>query len=420
MSDLLSANLKKWRERGDLRYLAHEMQVTNKEGETRCMSTKQVGRYCDKGWIEGSYSTPKGHRRIRYTDDTVERVKQKVKEAKETNIEIRYHISEIIYEGTTIPLEGCTKMQDVERRARKAGLSKQDAKNVAYQPRRSSAASLDPNLDWEYMLMLKGTSQKDVAERIFKLSYVPANYLYEAKDPKEFRARSLDEWRKLESRLEANAGWDGFPRSSQEGQRRRQELRGYLHPFFDQQDCDAFLALYNKEAELDSRITQRDEREGDEEKEREEQEEFENREKFENREELNEEREEREKKKKEREGREMEMKYRKIQADAVENRAAMRLEIAAHSIKRKDQNPSAENLARKDQNPTAENLARLLGISRRTLYRIYGNEQIKATLVPLKNCVKAISATQTKRNKSKKVTMWNGEQRAKAVRFKPA
>ena len=420
MSDLLSANLKKSRERGDLRYLAHEMQVT----------TKQVGRYWDKGWIEGSYSTPKGHRRIRYTDDTVERIKQIVKGAKATNIEIRYNTPEHTYEGTTIPLKGCNNMQDVERRARKARLSKQQAKHVAYQPRSSSSklTSLNPNLVLEFLFAMNGTSLEEVIKRMNDLSFVPASYLYAGHDAvvltteslaswqprhhqrdeavldKEFRDRSADEWKICLFRIEASAGRVDFTGSTPDVQKLRRKLmqilkqnrKKYLHPFFHQLNRDAFLALYNKEAELDSRITQRDEREGDEEKEREEREEFENRERFESREELEKERKEREKKTKEREDREMEMKYRKIQADAVENRAAMLLTIAEYSLKQKQEN---------QEKTSAAKLAQWLGISRPALYRAYGAKKIRYVLNSIKNYGIAISATQTKGNNSKWVTM---------------
>ena len=71
MSDYEAA-LRKWRDQGSLRYLARKLGVT----------PKQVTRYSDNGWIDGSYRTPKGHRRIRYADSTVENVALMVRQEK--------------------------------------------------------------------------------------------------------------------------------------------------------------------------------------------------------------------------------------------------------------------------------------------------------------------------------------------------
>ena len=356
MSDLLSANLKKWRERGDLRYLAHYLKkvikpkgrytakpkgrYTAKQEER--YTVKQVQRFFDKDWIPGSYRTPKGHRRIRYTDDTVERVEERVKREKLTNIKIRYHTPEHTYKGTTIPLKGCNKIEDVEKRARKAGLNRQDAKNAAYQLRAPGVASCDLNLVWDYLLVLKGTSQKEVTEKMSILSRVDASYLYEARDAEEFRARSLDAWQRFLFQLEKSAGWDGFPRASQEGQTRRQELRDYLYPFFHQPDRDAFLALYNKESEIDSRILD-----------------------FER------------------------PPLREVEAMALKEPKIIRIQMAALSLKQNE------------QKTTAVNLARSLGISRAALYRTYKAQEIDAALKLVKRCGEADRATPTEGKKSK-------------------
>src|SRR5438270_13489919 len=124
----LSDKYERWRRLGLLKYLATKLG----------RSVKQVTRYWDRNLIPGGYRTLGGGRRVRYTDDTVEQVRQAVKMANETNIEIRYRlgrISKIHYRGTTVPVEGCNSMDDLYRRARKAGLSKQDARHWAYRPR---------------------------------------------------------------------------------------------------------------------------------------------------------------------------------------------------------------------------------------------------------------------------------------------
>ena len=363
MSDFPADTLKKWREQGSLRYLTHHLRVTIK-GTPKAVTFKQVTRYWDKGWIEGAYPTPKGHRRIRYTDDTVERVAAMVRGAKATNIAIRYHTTEIDYGGTRIPVEGCTTMSDVYRRAREAGLNEQDAQNAAYAPICRGVPSMT-DIVWEYLHALEGTSEKEVAERMNLLSEVPASYLYQARDAEEFRARSRASRERFLSMLEARAGWDGFPRSSAEGEARRQKIRDLLLPLFDHQDRESFLAAYNLATELDRRVLVMDEvlerimktkeiAEMDE----------------------NEKREYRA------------QTYRKLQANAAAKPETLLLGIAVLFLKRSEQAPSAAALA----------LA--LGVSRRALYRTYGKTGIKAALNLVRNDTTATHTSRTDRKKS--------------------
>jgi hypothetical protein len=365
MSDFPADTLKKWREQGSLRYLTHHLRVTIK-GTAKAVTFKQVTRYWDKGWIDGAYPTPKGHRRIRYTDDTVERVAAMVRGAKATNIAIRYRTptGEINYCGTIIPVKGCTKMEDVYKRARKAGLNKRDATNAAYAPIVRRAPSMT-DIVWEYLHALEGTSEKEVAERMNLLSEVPASYLYQARDAEEFRARSRASRERFLSRLEARAGWDGFPRSSAEGEARRQKIRDLLLPLFDHQDRESFLAAYNLATELDRRVLVMDEvleriMKTKEIAEMDESEKSEYRAQT----------------------------YRKLQANAAAKPEALLLEIAAVSLKRSEQAPSAAALA----------LA--LGVSRRALYRTYGKTGIKAALNLVRNDTTATHTSRTDRKKS--------------------
>ena len=316
-----------WRDSGSLRYLAHQLDV----------ATKQIARYCDNGWIQGSYRTPKGHRRIHYTDDTVKHILAIVKSAKATNKEIRYHIDTIDYCGTVIPVKGCTKMRDVYRRGRKAGLNDQDAKNAAYEPRGPKPAPHKIELAWEYFLARQGTSQIEVAERRSILSSVPVKYLYEAQDATEFRARSKDAWQRW---LSANVSPRDSPHFSQEGEEKMRKIRDTLQPLFHQPDRESFLAAYNKAAELDTRIMDDAEI------------------------------------------------FLPVQAKAEEKPGVMLLQIAVLSLKHSQ------------KAPTAAALAQALGISRPALYRTYGKNVIQQTLDSVRNDLRAICTTRSDKKKS--------------------
>ena len=316
-----------WRDSGSLRYLAQQLDVT----------TKQVARYCDNEWIQGSYRTPKGHRRIHYTDDTVQQVSAIVTSVKATNKAIRYHIDTIDYCGTVIRVKGCTKMRDVYRQARKAGLNHRDANNAAYERRGPKPAPLKIELAWDYLLARQGTSRIEVAERMNILSIVPARYLCEAQDATEFRARSRDAWQKL---LSANGFPGDSPRSSPEVEEKKRKIMEILHHLLHQPDRESFLSAYNKAAELDTRIMDDAEI------------------------------------------------FLRIQTEAEEQGGAMLLQIEVLSLKHSE------------KAPTAAALAQALGISRSALYRTYGKNVIQQTLDSLRIDPHANCATRSDKKKS--------------------
>jgi hypothetical protein len=337
MSDLSPTTLQKWRDQGSLRYLAHHLGVT----------AKQVTRYWEYVQIDGAYRTSKGHRRIRYSDDTVERVALAVKCSKATNIAIRYHIPPFEYCGTVIPVKGCTSRQDVYRRARKAGLDERDAWNAANGLLRSGAPPYR-YLASELLQMGKGISEKEVDDCMSLYRRVPLRYLGEARDAKDFRARARVVWRKILSELKAKAGWD----SSQEGEARRQEIRNKIRPLLLQPDRDAFFLAYEKGTEVESRIM---------------------------------------------EYKDDEQTYRKVEAWAVTEPEIVSLRIAVRSLQHSE------------QNPTAAALAEALEISRPALYRRYKGPKIQEVLNELRNDPMAASATRTDRKKSKLLGTKRGE-----------
>lgn len=186
MSDSEAA-LRKWRDQGSLRYLACELGVT----------PKQVTRYWDNGWIDCSYRTPKGHRRIRYADSTVEKVALMVRWAKEMNVRTRYHLTQIDYCGTIIPVKGCNSVHDLYRRARKAGLSERAARNVAYTP--DIHAPPSEQIAWDSLLALNDTYGEEVLETMRVFSPFPLHFLLQASDSEDFRARAKRAWQKIRS-----------------------------------------------------------------------------------------------------------------------------------------------------------------------------------------------------------------------------
>jgi hypothetical protein len=116
--------MERWRQRGSLQFLAFSL------GKT----AKQVARYWDQGWIPGSYATARGHRRIRYEADSVDRVRRILRSRKQKNILIRYYWKQVDYFGMIIPLDGCNTVDHVFQRLCQAGLSEEEARYVAYSP----------------------------------------------------------------------------------------------------------------------------------------------------------------------------------------------------------------------------------------------------------------------------------------------
>ena len=223
-------------------------------------------RYWDNGWIEGSCRTPKGHRRIRYADSTVAKVALRVRWAKEWNVRIRYHLTQIDYCGTIIPVKGCNSVHDLYRRARKAGLSKRAARNVAYTPdihvppsteqmddlyRRARKAGLrkraarkvaytpdihappSEQIAWDSLLALNDTYGEEVLETMRVFSPFPLHFLLQASDSEDFRARAKRTWQKIRSFYESRE--ELRPLSAND-----QKARDIFQKLLSQPDLDSF------------------------------------------------------------------------------------------------------------------------------------------------------------------------------------
>jgi hypothetical protein len=243
MSDLfdLTAQLDRWRERGSLRYLAHHLGVTS----------KQVTRYFDNRWIPGWYRTPKGHRRICYRDDTVARVRLNVRAAKETNINIRYYISAIPYRGIVIPTKGCHSMNDLYRKARRSGLTKCEASEVANKPRPLLRSS---EIWWDALHAIHGTSPAEAAEMVSYLDCIPLASLLAMKQAEHFRRQARSAWRAIVSRLRGRSSSMLHPLSLSD--KERQVVRKLL----SQPDRRSFLSEWSKVTEVENRIIETDAR----------------------------------------------------------------------------------------------------------------------------------------------------------------
>ena len=235
MSDSEAA-LRKWRDQGSLRYLARKLGVT----------PKQVTRYWDNGWIDGSYRTPKGHRRIRYADSTVENVALMVRQRKEWNVRIRYHLPQIDYRGTIITVKGCNSVHDLYRRARKAGLSKREARDVAYNPDIDAPPSPE-QIAWDSLLALNRTYGEEVLETMRAFSPFPLHFLLQASDSEDFRARRKKAWQKLDSFFESRE--ELRPLSSND-----QKAKDILQKLLSHRDLASFISAWRKETELQYRV----------------------------------------------------------------------------------------------------------------------------------------------------------------------
>jgi len=176
---------------GLLKYLASELGV----------SVKQVTRYWDRNLIPNRYRTPGGARRIRYKHGTVEQVRRMVDAAKETNIQIRYRLAEIRYKGLTVSVKGCNSMDDLYRRARKVGLSKREAADLAYRPRLKKPSPSSDEVAWQVMWALQGTSHEEVVKSMRELDCIPLLLLMAAKSDEDFQLRAKRALENIESSL---------------------------------------------------------------------------------------------------------------------------------------------------------------------------------------------------------------------------
>jgi hypothetical protein len=230
MSALLEKS-QRWRRLGLLKYLAVELGIT----------VKQVTRYWDQAWIAGRYRTPGGARRIRYDDNTVRQVRQMVQAVKETNREIRYRLEEINYGEIKIVVKGCNSMHDLFKRARKAGLEKREAANLAYwlrlQPRVSSE-----QLAWDSLWAKEGTSEEEASQSLRYFDWIPLSTLIAAKDAADFQRIAKRVWLNIQPDLQREAPIQTI---------------AAIRRLLTQPDRQSFIAEWNKATEVDNRIMNR-------------------------------------------------------------------------------------------------------------------------------------------------------------------
>ncbi|HEY3899948.1 MAG TPA: hypothetical protein VGM54_15175 [Chthoniobacter sp.] len=216
-----------WRRAGSLRYLAHELGI----------SPKQVARYWDQGWIPGAEPRRKGgrHRRVRYTEDTVARVAERVAAVKETNLAIRYRLEAITHQGRRISVAGCTSRESLRARLRAAGLSREEAARLASKRRYRQQGGVlwQARLPAAGLLGLRGLTPAAVAEDERLLTLLPLEHLLAAPTAKEFRLRAREAYRELCATGIARAAC----------------LERLIRPILFQPNLKAFARAYNRAAE---------------------------------------------------------------------------------------------------------------------------------------------------------------------------
>jgi hypothetical protein len=231
MSALLEKS-HRWRRLGLLKYLAVELGIT----------VKQVTRYWDQGWIPGRYRTRGGARRIRYDDDTVQQVRRMVQAVKETNREIRYRLEEINYGEVKIVVKGCNSMDDLFKRAQKAGLGKREATNLAYRLRLQPSISLE-QLAWNLLWAKEGTSEEEARHSLRYFDRIPLSTLIAAKGAPDFQRIAERVWLNIQPDL-------------QREEAPSQTIAAIRH-LLSQPDRQSFVAEWNKATEVDNRIMNR-------------------------------------------------------------------------------------------------------------------------------------------------------------------
>jgi hypothetical protein len=193
--------LTKWRASGSLQFLAHELNVT----------TKQVTRWWDLIGIPGSHRTPKGQRRIRYDEQTIKTVCERVDASKTTNIEIRYRLPSINYKGKVIRTEDCRTMQDLYRCALKSGLSIQAAKNLAFRPRLPKPPLAGVDLWFDLHQTITRTLVEDVLSQELPLSIDTWRELKATSDDASFRSAAKQAWMQfLRNNSQTDDSFDEF------------------------------------------------------------------------------------------------------------------------------------------------------------------------------------------------------------------
>ena len=139
-------------------------------------------------------------------------------------------------------------MDDLYRRARRAGLSKKDAGDFAYRQRIGDPEPTPDQIASQTLWVLKGTSEEEVADTMRdlseKLSCIPFLTLIGEKDAAKFRARASEVWRNISSHQDG-----GVPDS---------KTMALVRDLLSQQDRHSFARRFSEVTELENRIMETD------------------------------------------------------------------------------------------------------------------------------------------------------------------
>ncbi len=181
-----SAELLRLRDLGLPKYLATCLKVTE----------KTVSRWWDAGLIPNTYRTPGGHRRIHYSDETIETVLRTVFLKKEKNRAIAGG-KPIKWRGRNLETKGCRNTQDLYNRALQNGFCPRDAELLASVPRGGGVPSFDPETIWFDLVYTATDVLPDDPGR--KLPLGPGEHLRiaQAQSEEAFRREAQQIWAEL-------------------------------------------------------------------------------------------------------------------------------------------------------------------------------------------------------------------------------
>jgi hypothetical protein len=141
-------------------------------------------------------------------------------------------------------VKGCNSMHDLYKRARRSGLSKAVAKDLAFRQRVRSNPTTE-QVAWDCLWALEGTTQEEAAASVRRLELLPLGTLMTAKGATDFRAKA--EAAQLNMQAHLKRGSD--------------ETAALLYHLLSQPDLRSFVAAWNKATELDNRIMNRNDQE---------------------------------------------------------------------------------------------------------------------------------------------------------------
>ena len=351
MSDFQKA-LAKWREAGSLRYLAHELGVT----------PKQVSRWWDSIGIPGSFKTRKGHRRIRYDELTIGRVRKLVRLAKSTNIEIRYRMPSIHWRGKVIPTKDCRTMQDLHRRALEYGLSDSDAEYLAFRPRIPDPPKGGDDLWFDLHHTFHGTLVDNILSHPIPLTIAAWKTLRAAPNDVAYRLVAKQHWEKyLSDNSHTEDSFDAFAKSRPPEFRLR-EFKALMHA----PTKSAFSSMLDALQEAERRVFQRPEEEGQ-------------------------------------------------AAEKKRRRLVNASDILRQLVEEDPKEAAIRNAALKlglqEEPITPKKLANMLGLSRPTFYRIYGTQRIRKAVDAAINESLAVTTTPLEEGSAESNLDSDGEER---------